>query len=191
MDCRTKFAEVELRERTEADAEHDRLPVRVCDRAAVVLRCARGDGWLRMPARTGGEAKLLCTDPDPMPAACSRGASGKMLDTGPIFCARRSRSCNSTGTVAFVTYRGPGKGGGPNSTAAGNTLPGPAGQGLQALSRVHIHGERQFVPGEERPAGNGTKPSRPPFQGHSEGLCDARTTLVERLRAQRAGRYLH
>lgn len=76
MDFRTEYTEIDIRERTEVGAEHDWLTVRVYDRAAagraVVLRCARCDAWLRMLVRTDGEVKLLYSDPDPMPAACSR-----------------------------------------------------------------------------------------------------------------------
>ena len=76
MDLRTESVEIDARERTEAGAGHDWLTVRVYDRAAagraVVLRCARCDGWLRMLVRADGEVNLLYTDPDPMPAACRR-----------------------------------------------------------------------------------------------------------------------
>jgi len=76
MESGTEYAEIDVQERTEAGAEHDWLTVRVYDRAAagraVVLRCARCDALLRMLVRADGEEKLLYSDPDPMPAACSR-----------------------------------------------------------------------------------------------------------------------
>ena len=75
IDYGTEYAEIDVQERIEAGAEHDWLTVRVYDRAAagraVVLRCARCDAWLRMLVRADGEVKILNTDPDPMPAACS------------------------------------------------------------------------------------------------------------------------
>ena len=80
MDYGTEYAEIDVQERTEVGDDHDWMTVRVYDRAAagraVVLRCARCDALLRMLVRADGEVKLLYSDPDPMPAACSRVGRG-------------------------------------------------------------------------------------------------------------------